>query len=350
MTLGPDMGSFKLDIDPILALILRNSYGSVMLQVPEGLKRYLPQIARFIEQRTGVEVILDGDVCYGACDHPGDNASMLGCDAIIHLGHEDIPTMERGHVPIHFFRVSMNDTGGGLEKGIELFSRQFKGNRIGLVTTTQHLGLIDRARVLLEAYGSEVVIGEPGKREAFPGQVLGCSFQSAREVSPGSDAVLYLGTGRFHPLGIALSLGREVHCIDPMTGDHTKVGMDEVEAFLRKRFARIARAQNLLHDEKETVVVLSVKPGQRRIRLARELAALAKDKGIDAYLVSMDLLDPMKVRSFGFKVAVSTACPRIVVDEDERYGEEGVTLLSPIEFRISVGIQTMEDYHLDEEW
>lgn len=350
MLIGPDMGSFKLDLDPILALILGNGYGSVMLQVPEGLKRYMPQISRFIEQRTGVEIILDGDVCYGACDHPGEDASILGCDAIIHLGHEDIPSMERGRVPFHFFRVSMNDTGVGLERGIELFSRQFKGKRVGLVTTTQHMEALQRACGILESYGSEVVIGGPGRREAFPGQVLGCSFHSARDVSLGADAVLYLGTGRFHPLGIALSLGREVHCIDPMTGDHTSVGMDEVEAFVRKRFAHITRSQDLLHDNGKVVVVLSVKPGQRRTRLARELVDLAKGKGIDAYIVSMDLLDPMKVRSLGFKVAVSTACPRIVVDDDERYDEEGVTLLSPLEFRISLGIQTMEDYHLDEEW
>jgi len=233
---------------------------------------------------------------------------------------------------------------------MDAFLGSVKARSVGLVTTAQHKDLLPIAMKHLQERGIKVQVGDPGIREAFPGQVLGCSFHTARSVKDVSEAFLYIGTGRFHPLGMSLALRRDIHCVDPMTGEHVVIGPSERDRHLRKRIAHIARAQDLLPQEGKVGIILSVKPGQKRAMLARDLISLVKDKGIDPYLISMDLLDPMKVRSLGFKLAVSTACPRIVVDDDTRYLEEGVVLLSPVEFRIALGFATMDDYHLDEEW
>ena len=58
----------------------------------------------------------------------------------------------------------------------------------------------------------------------------------------------------------------------------------------------------------------------------------------------------MKIRSLVFKVACSTACPRIVADDSILYMSEGVILLSPLELRIVLGEAKFSSYLLDEEW
>ena len=51
-------------------------------------------------------------------------------------------------------------------------------------------------------------MGEGGPRLAAPGQLLGCSSAAARTLDvPG---YLYLGTGVFHPLTVALATGKPV--------------------------------------------------------------------------------------------------------------------------------------------
>jgi 2-(3-amino-3-carboxypropyl)histidine synthase len=346
-----DTGSYQIDLDGITALISEKGYGSVLVQVPEGLKRILPGIARFLQQRTGAEVILDGEICYGACDHSGTDALLLECDALIHIGHEDIPSMDPiGSVPVHFFQARLDIEWPLLIKGLDEFIGSVDATNVGLVTTAQHKELLPIVMEHLQDRGITVLLGDPGVREAFPGQVLGCSFHTARSVKDSSEEFLYIGTGKFHPLGLSLALGRDVHCVDPMTGDHSVIGSEEREHHLRKRMAHIARAQEVLRSEGKVGIVLSVKPGQKRTALSRDIAFLAKEKGVEPYLVSMDLLEPWKVRSLGFKVAVSTACPRIVADDDSMYTEECVILLSSVEFRIALGLSSMDGYHLDEEW
>ena len=64
----------------------------------------------------------------------------------------------------------------------------------------------------------------------------------------------------------------------------------------------------------------------------------------------MDHMDPMKLRSLGLKVAVSTSCPRIALDDSSRYSAEGVMLLTPIELKIILGELSWDDYRFDDEW
>ena len=65
--------------------------------------------------------------------------------------------------------------------------------RIGLVTTIQHMHKLEEVKTFLE---------KKGKKAVICGQVLGCnaSCTAGKDV----DAFLYIGSGRFHPIGVAL--------------------------------------------------------------------------------------------------------------------------------------------------
>jgi len=340
--------SYEFPIDEVCDVISENGYGKVLLQVPEGLKRAVVPISTELEERTGVSVLIDGDQVFGACDHTGIRGETFGLDAVIHLGHAPLGS-HRG-VSVHFFPVRMVSSSGAVERALERLISSSGEKRVGVVTTIQHIHLLEGVVKELERAGKEVSVGGPGKREAQRGQVLGCSFSSAREISHRVDAYVYIGTGSFHPMGVVLSTGKPVYIIDPTGGDLRKIVPEEKERFIRSRFSLVNLAAQHMEKKEVVGIIVSTKPGQSRMELARSLFLIVANEGFRAKLISMDLLTPMKIRSLGIRLACSTACPRIAVDDWRSYSEEGIVLLTPFELRASLSLSDMNDYSLDEEW
>lgn len=343
--------SFSVDIEGIVDIIEREGYEKVLFQGPEGMKRGLVPLANFIQERTSATVWIDGEHCYGACDHAGERAKLLGAEALIHLGHADIPSMGNdGSVPIHFFHAEMRTNSDVFRRILEAMVDRIPEGRAALFTTVQHLDLLPMAGEVLETFGRNIHIGEPGERESFPGQVLGCSFHPAKDLPKDVTSLLFIGTGRFHPLGLCLESGKEVLTLDPITGDIGKITKEDLDRILRVRYGQITRAKELMEEEETVGIVVGFKPGQRRVPLSEELVYLLEIKGKNGKVVLLDHMDPMKLRSLGFKIAVSTSCPRIAIDDSRRYSAEGVTLLTPVELRIALDEVSWDDYRFDYEW
>src|SRR3989338_3991658 len=86
---------------------------------------------------------------------------------------------------------------------------------IGLATTVQFLDFIEEIKQYLESNGISVYVDKI--RQKYEGQLLGCDIGSAEKVKDKVDALLYIGTGIFHPLGIAINIDKEVFCYDPIS-------------------------------------------------------------------------------------------------------------------------------------
>jgi 2-(3-amino-3-carboxypropyl)histidine synthase len=343
--------SFRVDLEEILKVITRNGYTKVMLQGPEGMKRGLLGLAEVLEERSMAYVWVDGEPCYGACDHAGERGDVLGVDALIHLGHSDIPSMERERsVPIHFFPVEMRGESEMIQGGLGRIISRLSGKKVSLFTSIQHMTLLEEIRDRLRTAGLKVHIGEPGSREEYPGQVLGCSFSSAGDLPRDVDALVFIGTGRFHPLGLAMASQREVHIMNPLTGEVGIVGKEDLDKMLRSRFGHINRFKEVLSKGEMVGVVIGFKPGQRRIALAENLRDILKEREIRTKMVVMDHMDPMKLKSLGLRLIVSTACPRIALDDSRRYSAEELTVLTPVELRIALDLKSWSDYAFDAEW
>ncbi len=351
MDLSDIYPSFDVDMDGMIELIRNNGYRKVLVQVPEGLKRGAPHMVEKLEEATNASMILDGDPCFGACDNSSVKAKALGMDALIHLGHSDIPSMERDpSMPIHFFPVGMKVNRKILNEGIRELLTSVREDRIGLATTVQHIHLLDEIKVMLKVAGKMVRIGPPGKREFFPGQVIGCSFHCARSIASEVEAFLYIGTGRFHPMGLFFAIRKKVYCLDPMTGRISIFEAREMDRFIRVRHSQITRAQDLIDKGERVGIILCEKPGQKRSDLAGSLSEELNSRGIKNEMIVMDHISPMKIKTLGSSVVVSTACPRIAIDDHRSYSEEGIVILTPVELRIALGKMGIEDYLLDEEW
>jgi 2-(3-amino-3-carboxypropyl)histidine synthase len=293
----------------------------VGLQFPEGLKRQTSGYVGALRE-AGFEVLVNGDPCYGACDLALD--TLAYADVLVHIGHA--PVDDQPGVIFEPWQVDFDTA--VLENALPVL----KGPVTGLVTTVQHVHLIPAMEQYLRSKGIDLRVAGGSGRTPHRGQVLGCCFTTAKETR--ADEILFVGTGLFHPIGIALATGARVIALDPLTGTAQAVSGD---ALLRRRFAVIEKARGA-----ETVgIIVSSKSGQMRMDLAHRLASLSPS----AVIVTMREVNPDELLNLGFGCYVNTACPRLAYDDQVRFP---VPVLSPQEFEILCGVRAWDDYAVDE--
>ena len=321
-----------MDLERAIRKIQSKDARTVGLQFPEGLKMQAVKIAREIENQTDATVIISGDPCYGACD-VSDYKMKGSVDLIIHYGHTPLPL--KYEVPTVFIEAFSNID---LKKDLEKCLEELKGySRVGLVTTTQHLHLLNEIYDFLEDNGKEVVVGSsPSTRK---GQVLGCNFSSIKDLD--AEIILFIGSGNFHPLGINLFSNTPVLALDPYNSEIRRMD-DYADRILRIRFARITKARSA----KKWGILVSTKEGQYRMKLAREIKKTLEEKGMEAYIILVDNVSPdILLPYLELDAFVVSACPRIAIDDSQMYKKP---LLTPQELEIVLNKREWENYQLDE--
>jgi len=328
---NPEFSSFsgyELDLDRAVDLIQKSGACRVGLQAPEGLKRATSGLARRIEEKTGAQVIISGDPCFGACDV--DMQLCLEVDLMLHLGHAQIGV---GPDNVIFLVARMKED---LRDVVEKAAIVLKSRRVGVTTTIQHVHKLDQALEALKEHGIEGLLGPAEGRIKYAGQVLGCSYSTAKALDV--EEYLFIGTGQFHPLGIALATGKRVVIADPVAGKVSEINTDPM---LRRRFGAITRAG----EAKRFAILVSKKPGQRRMALAKRLKALGEARGREMFLVYLDNIEPDRLLNLGAGAAVSTACPRVALDDAAKYR---IPILTPPEFEVLLGEREWQEYEFDE--
>lgn len=319
---------YEFDLDRAVRLIKESGAGRVGLQAPEGLKRAAPNIALEIAKKTGAEVIISGDPCFGACDV--DMRLLEEVDLMLHLGHAGLDEEPN---KVIFLVARMKED---LRAVVDKAARQLMANKVGVTTTIQHVHKLDQALEVLKEHGIIGLLGPASGRIKHPGQVLGCCYSTARALDV--EEYLFIGTGQFHPLGIALATGKRVLAADPVTNEIFEIDPDPL---LRRRFGAICRAG----DARSFAILVSKKPGQKRMELARRLKALGEAKGLEMFLVYLDNIEPDRLVNLGAEAAISTACPRVALDDAAKYR---IPILTPPEFEVLLGKREWEDYVFDE--
>ena len=154
-----------------------------------------------------------------------------------------------------------------------------------MVASIQHLHLVFDYKKRFEAAGFEVEVPVGGARLTFPGQVLGCNY------SGDDDEIghyLFLGSGDFHPIGLALHTGKPLAMLDPYSGDASEMGTDRIERILRQRFGLIMAIQ----DAQNFAILIGEKPGQMRRSLALKLKRMLAKQGKKGYLLALEHVGP----------------------------------------------------------
>ena len=318
------------ETERLLEVIRGRNAKTVGLQFPVGLRTRAVELAEEIESKAGVTCLVSADPSFGACD-----VSDMPVDLIVHLGHAPMPHLRYNRVFFYDLPSPPLKSLDFVDAALPLLPR-----RVGLLTTTQFRGWLPEIKEHLEKEGREVHIGEPDKRVAYAGQLLGCDYHAAEVVSKDVDGYLYVGTGEFHPLGVAFLTDKPIVIADPERGSARNLA-DLKDRILRQRFAAIARAQ-----EATTFgILVSKKIGQDRMGLAKDLKALAEKHGRRASLFVMDLVSPDFLEGYRVDAWVNTACPRIAIEDLLQYKQP---FLTPQEFEIVLGERRWEDYLFDE--
>lgn len=269
-----------------------------ILQIPEGLKRKALDIADELG-----DVLIDCEACYGACDLCINEAKSLGCDGIVHYGHSKLIDSD---FPVEYREMRQDyDPVPVLEKNLE----KIKDKRIGLVSAVQFLESLKLAKKFLESKALTVKIGKGKSNE---GQILGCEVSSAKSVEKDVDAFLYIGSGKFHPLGLALQTEKPVFVLDVEKKEIYEI---DKKIFEKQKYAAIALAK----DAKKFGILVSVKPGQLNMELAKKIKNYLEDGGNRAYILVFNEIKPEKLLGLDLDCYINTACPRIAIENRSEF-------------------------------
>jgi 2-(3-amino-3-carboxypropyl)histidine synthase len=275
----------------------------ILLQVPEGLKLRVQELADLLE-KSGLEVFIAGEPCYGACDVRDRQAKLLSCDLLVHIGHSDLGIKTLVPVLYEEYRMDL-DPVPMLKKHMALLRAS---KRIGLFTTVQYLSGLEKARKFLESEGKSVILQSSPKTK-YPGQVIGCDFSGPKSIESRVDVFLFIGSGFFHPLGIASAVEKPVLFLNVEDGGLLNM-KSEKEMLQRIRFAQIEKAK----DARTFGILLSTKPGQFFLKKAEECKGKLESLDRRVYTLVMDEITPQKLLGLKLDCLVNCACPRLTDD------------------------------------
>ncbi|RDZ61577.1 diphthamide biosynthesis enzyme Dph2 [Haloferax sp. Atlit-12N] len=312
------------ELERIVEAVNERDAKRVGLQFPEGLKRRGPAVADDLRQLCDDDVtfMLSGQPCYGACDL--DTYLMRRTDVFVHFGHSPMKESDKIiYVPL----FSNVDPFPIMEDALD----DIEGDEVGLVTTAQHMNRFEDMCDWLEERGYTVQTRKGDDRLTYEGQVLGCNYASA---DIPADDVLYVGGGKFHPLGLAMEHpDKNVVIADPV---NNVVTIADTRKFMKQRYASVHKAM----DAEKWGVIFCTKIGQGRMEIAEKIL----EDNENAYLITMDEVTPDRLRNFDMDAFVNTGCPRITTDDGPRFHKP---MLTPQEYRIAVGDEPLDSLEFD---
>ncbi|RLF13171.1 MAG: diphthamide biosynthesis enzyme Dph2 [Thermoprotei archaeon] len=338
------MELYDFRIGEVVGFIKRRRAKRVLMQFADGLKQYSKQVTDEVSSKLReVELVVSGDSCYGACDVAFDEALSIGADCLIHFGHAPFPEAysyaERVGVNILFVEGFSNlDVINPLEKAISLLS-ELNAKAVGLTATVQHVHSLPRAVSYLRSRGYEAYVGRACGRAFYDGQVLGCDYSTATAISDRVDAFIHLGGGLFHALGLRLMVDKPVIACDPYRGGAYIID-EEARKVKASRLYTVAKCMDL----KSFGVVVGCKWRQRHMSSAKMIRDSLKAKGYEALLLTVREVTPETLENFvDLDAFVITACPRIPIDDYERFRKP---LLTVREVMILTGHLKLEEWAL----
>jgi 2-(3-amino-3-carboxypropyl)histidine synthase len=176
--------------------------------------------------------------------------------------------------------------------------------KIGIVTTIQYIG--EMKKVIDHLWKHEI-------KAVVAGQVIGCDASAALTVSKDVDAFLYVGSGEFHPIGVALQAGKQVFVLHPESMKIRRIAEADIERIRKKKQGMLVK----FHTSTNIGVLLTTKQGQGvvqgGIKKVQDIEKKYPNKKF--YYFICDTLNFMEIENFPFiECWINTMCPRVVED------------------------------------
>ncbi|MFA4819847.1 MAG: diphthamide biosynthesis enzyme Dph2 [Candidatus Aenigmatarchaeota archaeon] len=278
-----------MQTDSLVAEIKKTGVKRIMIQAPAGLNIKLAEILAKLEEN-GITALASVSPSYGACDLADEEAKQLGCELLVHIGHSKFYRDFSTRVPVLYFPWIVELKLGNIDFSL------IEEERIGLLSTIQHVNALHELKAMLEEGGKKAVIG---------GQILGCWFLNAEKIADDVDAFLYLGSGKFHPLGLK---NKKTYVLDVEKMSIEIVDRTDIE---KRRYANIYNAK----DAKTFAILTTTKKGQfEMLARAEDVRKQLEENGRNAFILIMHEINDTSLMGIRADAFVNTACPRIVED------------------------------------
>lgn len=326
--------NYNFEIPKSIWRIRSTNAKRVALQFPEGLLLFACTIADILERFTDADMVIMGDVTYGACCVDDFTAKALGADLMIHYGHSClIPiNITTGIKMLYIFvdiKIDVAHFVDTIRHNLDL------GTSLAFVSTIQFVAAIQAAsRDLMKDYSVTI----PQSKPLSPGEILGCTAPRV----PGVDALIYLGDGRFHmEAAMIANPDIPIYRYDP----YTKI--------FSREYYEVERMHTLRKSSIETAVkakkfglVLGTLGRQGSPKILDTLLAKFKEAGISTVTVLLSELYPDKIKLFeDIDAWVQVACPRLSIDWGYAFPKP---ILSPYEASVVLNsMEWQENYPMD---
>lgn len=185
--------NYNFEIHKTLWRIKQLNAKKVGLQMPEGLLLFATTVADIIDQFTECEeVVIMGDVTYGACCIDDFTAESLGIELLVHYGHSCLVPIDRtASIKVLYIFVDIKID---VLHFVETIRLNFPNDQaLAFVSTVQFIAMLHAAAAQLRTEGYNVQV--PQSKPLSAGEILGCTSPS---LDSNTKAVIYLGDGRFH--------------------------------------------------------------------------------------------------------------------------------------------------------
>lgn len=311
--------NYNFEIPKTIWKIRTTGSKNVCLQFPEGLLLYSCVIADILRKYTDCEIIIMGDVTYGACCVGDQAARALGCELMVHYGHSClIPIQETQGIEMLYVFV---DIRMNLSHFIDVLKDNFaKDAKLALVSTIQFVPCLQSIKKELSADGYDILI--PQVKPLSPGEILGCT---SPRLPDSVDAIIYLGDGRFHLESVMIqNPSIRAYQYDPYSKKFTHEEYD-FNLMVRKRneAVQIAKKSRMFG------LIQGSLGRQGSPKIVEELERRLQLAGKKFARILLSEITPEKLSLFGeIDCWIQVACPRLSIDWGSSFEKP---LLTPYE-------------------
>uniref|UniRef100_A0A8C6RI35 2-(3-amino-3-carboxypropyl)histidine synthase subunit 1 n=3 Tax=Nannospalax galili TaxID=1026970 RepID=A0A8C6RI35_NANGA len=328
--------NYNFEIPKTVWRIQQAQAKKVALQMPEGLLLFACTIVDILERFTKAEVMVMGDVTYGACCVDDFTARALDVDFLVHYGHSCLVPMDTSVQDFRVLYVFVDiriDTLHLLDSVRLTFP---PGSSLALVSTIQFVSTLQAAAKELKA---EYHVSVPQCKPLSPGEILGCtSPRLPKEI----EAVVYLGDGRFHLESVMIANPNvPAYRYDPYSKVLTREYYDH-QLMQTTRQEAIATARSA----KSWGLILGTLGRQGSPKILEHLESRLRALGLPFVRLLLSEIFPGKLSLLpGVDVWVQVACPRLSIDWGSAFPKP---LLTPYEASVALrDISWQQSYPMD---
>ncbi|XP_067932448.1 2-(3-amino-3-carboxypropyl)histidine synthase subunit 1-like [Watersipora subatra] len=316
--------NYNFEIHKSIWRIRKTDAKRVALQFPEGLLLYACALADILEEHTGAEMMIMGDVTYGACCVDDLTAKAMECDLLIHYGHSCLVPIDKTHgINMLYIFVDIKiDVKHLVDTAVYNFEQ---GTKIVMVSTIQFVAALQAAARALKELNYTVKV--PQAKPLSPGEILGCT---SPVIDSSTDAIIYVGDGRFHLESIMIH-NPEVQAFkyDPYGKSFTREYYD-TQLMHKNRQAAIAKASTA----QTFGLILGTLGRQGSTTIFENLKQSLSECGRQYVMVLLSEIFPDKLKQFSNVDAwVQVACPRLSIDWGTAFSKP---LLTPYEASVAL--------------